>query len=111
MKKFLVLYHSSFSAREQMAQATPEQAKAGMDAWISWAKKNNDIIIDLGTPVSPEKTIKTGYVSKGESTIAGYSIIQGDSIDSITKKFEDHPHCMIEQNSIEIFECLPMPGM
>jgi hypothetical protein len=35
--RFLVLYHSSTSAREQMANATPEQAKAGMDAWMSWA--------------------------------------------------------------------------
>jgi hypothetical protein len=32
MNKYLVLYHSSVPAREQMAQATPEQAKAGMDA-------------------------------------------------------------------------------
>jgi hypothetical protein len=32
MKRFLVLYQSATSAEEQMARATPEQAKAGMDA-------------------------------------------------------------------------------
>jgi hypothetical protein len=38
MKKFLVLYRAPISAREQMAKATPEQAKAGMDAWMGCAK-------------------------------------------------------------------------
>ena len=37
MKKFLVLYQSTVPASEQMKNATPEQAKAGMDAWMSWA--------------------------------------------------------------------------
>ena len=38
MKKFLVLYRSSVSAKDQMSKATPEQAKAGMAAWANWAK-------------------------------------------------------------------------
>jgi hypothetical protein len=39
MKKFLVLYQSSVSASEQMSKATPEQAKDGMEAWMTWAKR------------------------------------------------------------------------
>jgi hypothetical protein len=39
MSKFLVLYRSSVSAREQMANATPEQAQAGMQAWQAWARR------------------------------------------------------------------------
>src|SRR5215469_4044535 len=39
MTKFLVLYHSTTSVQEQMASATPEQMKAGMDAWMAWDKK------------------------------------------------------------------------
>ena len=34
MTRFMVLYLSSTSAREQMANATPEQAEAGMAAWM-----------------------------------------------------------------------------
>ena len=34
--KFLVLYRSSVGAREQMEEASPEQAAAGMAAWQAW---------------------------------------------------------------------------
>ena len=34
MKKFLILYHAPKSAMKQMEKSTPEQAKAGMNAWI-----------------------------------------------------------------------------
>ena len=45
MARFMVLYLSSTSAREQMANATPEQAQAGMDAWVQWAGKAGDAIV------------------------------------------------------------------
>jgi hypothetical protein len=38
MPKFLVLYRSNVSAAEQMSSGTPEQMKAGMDAWMAWAQ-------------------------------------------------------------------------
>jgi len=34
MKKFLVLYKAPTASFEQMKKATPEQQKAGMDAWM-----------------------------------------------------------------------------
>jgi hypothetical protein len=45
---FLVLYNSPVPAAEMMAQVTPQQAQAGMDAWNAWAEKNGDSIVDLG---------------------------------------------------------------
>ena len=39
MPKFLVLYRSQVSAAAQMAEATPEQAQAGMEAWTAWAER------------------------------------------------------------------------
>ena len=48
MAKFLVLYRSKVSAVEQMAQSTPEQAQAGMDAWTTWAEQAGDAVVDLG---------------------------------------------------------------
>ncbi len=51
MTKFMVLYRSALSARDQMASATPEQAKAGMEAWMAWAGKAGDAIVDLGAPL------------------------------------------------------------
>ena len=39
MKKFLVLYKAPMASFEQMMKATPEQQKAGMDAWMAWGAK------------------------------------------------------------------------
>jgi hypothetical protein len=52
MKKFLVLYKSSVPATQQMASATPEQMKAGMDLWKTWAQQANKAIVDLGRPLA-----------------------------------------------------------
>ena len=51
MTKYLVLYQSSGSAAAQMATATPEQMQAGMQAWMSWAKKAGSALVDLGQPL------------------------------------------------------------
>jgi hypothetical protein len=47
MTMYLVLYRSSTSARDSMANATPEQAQAGMDAWMAWAGRAGNSIVDL----------------------------------------------------------------
>jgi hypothetical protein len=51
MKKFLVLYRAPMAAFEQMQKATPEQQKAGMEAWITWSKKAGSAIVDMGAPL------------------------------------------------------------
>lgn len=35
MARFMVVYRSQVSAQEQMANADPAQAQAGMDAWTT----------------------------------------------------------------------------
>ena len=57
MSKYLVLYRSPTSAREQMANATPEQAKAGMDAWMAWAGKAGSAVVDLGAPLGTGEAV------------------------------------------------------
>ncbi len=111
MKRFLVLYHAPISAREQMAGATPEQAKAGMDAWMTWAKKAGNALVDLGAPLGNGKGLKGTSVSNNSARVVGYSILQADSIDAITSVLKDHPHLRMPDFSIEVFESLPIPGM
>jgi hypothetical protein len=43
MARFLVLYRAPVSAREQMANVTPEHAQAGMDLWREWAGRVGDV--------------------------------------------------------------------
>ena len=39
MAKYLVLYRAKMSAVEQLSQGSPEQAQAGMQAWMDWAQR------------------------------------------------------------------------
>jgi hypothetical protein len=115
MKKFLVLYQSTVSASEQMKNATPEQAKAGMDAWMSWAGRAGSGIVDMGSPVAGAATLngpgRVGQVASGNSQIGGYSILQAESQDALLELMQNHPHFRAPGASIEVLEFLPMPGM
>jgi hypothetical protein len=103
--KYLVLYRSKLTAAEQMAQGTPEQAQAGMEAWMAWAARAGDAIVDLGTP--------TQVVDAGGDTgdpVGGYSILQAESADALAKVLDGHPHTETG-GTIETLECLAVPGM
>ena len=110
MSKYLVLYRANVSATDQMASATPEQAKAGMDAWMAWAGDAGTAVVDLGSPLAPSATIGPG-ASDSAKQIGGYSIMQSESLDALRALLERHPHLMLPGASIEIHEFLSMPGM
>jgi hypothetical protein len=99
VSKFLVLYRSSASAREQMAAATPEQAQAGMEAWQAWAQKAGSAVVDLGSPLA------------GDGDIAGFSVLQADSRSALDDVLADHPHRHAPGSKIDVYEFLAMPGM
>ena len=112
MKKFLVLYHWTASARQQMASATPEQMKEGMAMWMAWASKQKAHIVDLGQPVGPGKHLpKPGAAEDAKETIGGYSIVQANSLDEAVKAFHEHPHFHAPNGSISVLEIMPVPGM
>jgi hypothetical protein len=110
MSKFLVVYLAPISASEQMRNATPEQAKAGMDAWMNWAKKAGDAIVDLGAPLGDGSNLEGASLVSGDSTPVGYSILQAESMESVRELLRDHPHGRVAKFSIEVFECLSMPS-
>lgn len=85
MAKFLVLYKAEQSAREQMAQSTPEQAQAGMQAWMDWAAKAGGAVVDLGAPLAPA-------AGNADPKVGGYSILQAESVDALQRVLEGHPH-------------------
>ena len=110
MKKFLVIYRAPISAREQMANANPEQAKAGMDAWMKWAKNAGHAIVDLGAPLDDGRTVTGASTTSSGSRAVGYSILQAESMDAVKELLRDHPHGRLPNFAIEVFECLSMPG-
>ena len=110
MNQFLVLYLAPLSAPDQMRNVTAEQAKAGMDAWMAWAKQHERALVELGAPLGKGKRITTGGASDAATEIAGYSIVQADSLDAAGKLFAAHPHFHLPGASIEIRECVAAPG-
>jgi hypothetical protein len=111
MSKFLVLYRAPVSAREQMAQATDEQKKAGMDAWMAWAQSAGEGIVDLGAPAQAAGRVTSSGQSSSEEQTSGYSILRADSAQAVMALLEKHPHLQLPGASIEVLELLPIPGM
>jgi hypothetical protein len=112
VKKFMVLYMAPASAMEQMANATPEQAKAGMDAWMGWSKKAGSAVVDLGMPLGKGKTLSgKGVAGDSESEVTGFSIMQADTPSKLRDMLKSHPHLKMPGASIEVLEYLPLPGM
>jgi hypothetical protein len=107
MAKYLVLYRSTVSAAEQMEGASPDDAKAGMDAWMKWAGKVGDSMVDMGSPL---QTVATVGGSSGGANIGGFSVLEAGSADAAKALVDGHPHLMSPGDpSIEVLEFLSLP--
>ncbi len=111
MKKFLVLYEAPIASFDQLMKATPEQQKAGMDAWKAWADRAAASIVDLGAPLGKSLRVTPAGASPTRNDLGGYSIMQGESKEAVGETLKGHPHFMMQEASIEIVELMPMPGM
>lgn len=111
MKKFLVLYKASAAEFAKAMQSTPEQQKAGMDAWMAWGQKAGSSIVDMGAPLGKTLRVTPSGASPAVNDLGGYSILQGESKESVGEKMKGHPHFMMGPGaSIEIVELMAMPG-
>jgi hypothetical protein len=112
MKKFLVLYKAPTASFEQMMKSTPEQQKAGMDAWMSWSKSAAKAIVDMGAPLGKSlRVTKGGGGSPTTNDLGGYSILQAESKEALAETLKGHPHFMTPDGTIEVVEVMPIPGM
>jgi hypothetical protein len=112
MKKFLVLYRAPTSGFEQMRNATPEQQKAGMAAWMAWGGKAQKAIVDMGAPLGKGlKVTPSGDASALGNDYGGYSVLQSESKEALTEMLKGHPHFMMPGGYIEVVEIMPIPGM
>jgi len=117
MKKFLAVYIGTEAALERAKwnQLDDEKRKAvqarGVKAWMDWGAANAATIVDQGTPLGKTKRVSPQGISGTKNTLVGYTIVQAESHEAAAKLFENHPHFMIfPGDSVEIMECLPLPG-
>ncbi len=112
MKKFIVIYHAPVDAQMETSNASPEEQAKGMEAWMVWAKKCGDKLVDLGSPLTNGLALTPNGSSKSNRNVAGYSILQAENIDEAKALLKGHPH--LDWNaacSIEVHETMPVPGM
>lgn len=110
MKKFLVLYKAPTASFEQMRKATPEQQKAGMEAWMSWSKKAASSIVDMGGPLGKSLRVTKSSASPTTNDLGGYSVLQAESKEALAESLKGHPHFMTPDGTIELVELMPIPG-
>jgi hypothetical protein len=46
--------------------------------------------------------------SKGQTQVTGYSVVQADYMNVVKAMLTDHPHFMMPNASVEVFEMMPM---
>ncbi|MGD0362845.1 MAG: hypothetical protein ABSC93_18360 [Bryobacteraceae bacterium] len=116
MKKYLVLYRSEgalsgITVSEMFASSTPEQLKAGMGAWRAWHDKNGGAVVDLGAPLDHSTAVAGSVATPTKTSITGYTFLQAGSMEEAVALMKDHPHFHMPGSSVQILECIPMPGM
>jgi len=117
MKKFLAIYIGTEAALEKSQWNTMDEAKrkereaAGMQAWMQWGEANAAAIVDVGAPLGKTKLASPEGISDIKNVMTGYVVVRAESHEAAAKLFENHPHFTIfPGNSVEIMECLPLPG-
>lgn len=111
MKKFLVLYRASQDAFAQVMKSTPEQQKAGMDAWTAWGKRAAAAIVDMGAPLGKSLRVTQRSAEPVFTDLGGYSILQAESKEALAAVLKEHPHFMMKDGFIDIIELMAIPGM
>ncbi len=112
MKKFIVIYHAPNDAQMETSNMSEEDQAKGMEAWMVWAKKCGDKLVDLGSPLANGQSITPNGSSASTKEVAGYSILQAEDIDEAKTLLQGHPHLGWNAAcSIEVHETMAIPGM
>ncbi|XXX81394.1 hypothetical protein WMF30_21795 [Sorangium sp. So ce134] len=117
MKRFLAIYIGTEDAlrrarwNELDEKERKEREASGMKAWMDWGTANSAAIVEHGGPLGKTKRASEEGVTDIKNAMAGYVIVQAESHEAAAKLFENHPHFAIfPGDSVEIMECLPLPG-
>jgi len=117
MKKFLAVYLGTPTSAQRKEwdkldeRQRKEREAAGMKSWGDWMATHKAAIVVEGSPLGKTKRAAAGGVSDTRNNLVGYIVIQAESHEAAARLFENHPHFTIfPGESVEIMECLPIPG-
>jgi hypothetical protein len=117
MKTFLAIYLGTEAAMKRAGWNELDEKErkareaAGIDAWMAWGEANSAAIVDQGAPLGKTKRAAAQGISDIKNSMTGYVIVRAESHEAAAKLFINHPHFTIfPGDSVEIMECLPLPG-
>ena len=87
MARFLVTYHGSEMSHE------PEAMALAREAFMVWAAKTGEQLVEPGSPVASMVTITaTGrQAGPAEGPVNGWSVIEAADADAVLDLLADHP--------------------
>lgn len=117
MKTFLAVYTGTATSMEkskwnEMPEAERTQREqAGMKAWGDWMAKHQAAVTVQGAPLGKTKQVNASGISDISNNLVGFVVVRAESHEAAARMFEGHPHFSIfPGDSVEIMECLPIPG-
>jgi len=117
MKRFLAVYIGNEASMDAsgwnaLSEAErKERGKAGTNAWHQWVEKHKASILEVGAPLGKTLRASKRGTEEAKNELVAFTVVQAQSHEQAVRLFEDHPHFMLfPGESIEVMECLPMPG-
>ena len=115
MKTFLAVYTGNPGSLEKWKSLPEAERKqreqAGMKAWGDWMAKHQAAVAVQGGPLGKTKQVNASGVSDIRNNLAGFVVVRAESHEAAARMFEGQPHFSIfPGDSVEIMECLPIPG-
>lgn len=112
MSKFIFVYHAPQTPADA-APPSPEEMEQVMGAWMGWAGRVGEGMVDFGTPLAGGVRVASdGSVAPSERQVVGYTIIEADSAEAALELAQAHPHLQMPGGcEIEVHEAQAIPGM
>jgi hypothetical protein len=115
MKNFLAIYMGSEASRSKWnkldERTRQDRLSAGLKAWGDWMTTHKASVVVEGGPLGRTKRAAFQGVAEFANNMTGYVIVQAESHGAAAQMFENHPHFTVfPGDSVEIMECLPIPG-
>ena len=115
--KFLAIYIGTEAALQQTRWNDLGEAErkaletSGVEAWTEWGMANSAAIVDQGSPLGKTKRASAKGIEEIKNLMTGYVIVEAESHEAAAELFANHPHFTVfPGDSVEIMECLPLPG-
>lgn len=118
MKNFLAVFLGSDSGKRALEwdalddKTRQSREQEGMKAWHAWVEKNKDAIVTMGAPLGSTKLVDPRGVADTTNLLTAFTVVAAENHEEAAKLFLNHPHFAIfPGDSVEVMECLPIPGM